>query len=125
MAQDNQQLNQDILLLARLINSEAIGESYEGKLAVGNVVMNRVKSKEFPNTITEVIYQSGQFNGVGTQQFNQYPHADSIKAAIKAIEGNDITGGALFHVNLNKAHPKWAYTFKLTTKIGNHSFYKK
>lgn len=125
MIGEQKQLSKDIMLLARLINSEALGESYEGKLAVGNVVMNRVKSKEFPNTITDVVYQSGQFDGVGTKYFTQYPHTDSIKAAIEAIEGRDITKGALFHVNLNKANPKWAYTLTFTSRIGDHWFYKK
>jgi N-acetylmuramoyl-L-alanine amidase len=125
VVKDQQQLNKDIMLLAKLINSEALGEPYQGKLAVGNVVMNRVKSREFPNSITEVVYQKGQFDGVGTKYFNDYPHPDSIKAAIEAIEGKDITSGALFHVNLNKVNPKWAYTLTFTGRIGDHWFYKK
>lgn len=115
---------EDVELLTRLIQSEAIGEPYEGQVAVGAVVMNRVKSDQFPNTIKEVIYQKSQFSGVGGKLFNQELDESCKQAAIEALEGIDPTGGALYFCNPKICNPYWIKYFKCVKVIGNHSFYK-
>ena len=80
-------------LLARLVNGEARGESYEGQVAVAAVILNRVKSPKFPNTIASVIYQKGQFSCVTDGQFDVAIDEDSTvyKAAQEAMNGTDPT----------------------------------
>jgi len=90
---------EEIIQLAYLINGEARGESFRGKVAVGAVVLNRVKSPGFPNTIREVILQEGQFSCILDGQANLYPSQSCIEAAKAAILGYDPTGGALFFYN--------------------------
>lgn len=113
-------------LLARLINGEARGESYIGQVAVGAVVMNRVKSSKFPNTITGVIYQKGQFTCVTDGQFNKKidKAATVYKAAREAINGSDPTNGALFFYNAKTTRSKWLYTRPTLKVIGKHTFAK-
>lgn len=113
-------------LLARLINGEARGESYQGQVAVGAVVMNRVKSPEFPNTISGVIYQKGQFSCITDGQFNKAIDKNSTvyKAAKEAFNGADPTNGALFFYNPKTAKSKWLFSLKTVTTIGNHRFAK-
>ncbi len=113
-------------LLARLINGEARGESYEGQVAVGAVVLNRVESAEFPNTISGVIYQKGQFSCVTDGNFNKAIDPDSTvyKAAKEAMNGVDPTGGALFFYNPKTAKSDWLFTLETLTTIGNHRFSK-
>lgn len=111
-------------LLARLINGEARGESYKGQVAVGAVVLNRVKSSQFPNTIPAVIYQKGQFSCVTDGQFNKAISKDSTvyKAAKEAISGVDPTNGALYFYNPKTAKSKWLFSLKTVATIGNHRF---
>lgn len=113
-------------LLARLINGEARGEPYLGQVAVGAVVMNRVKSAEFPNTISGVIYQKGQFSCVTDGQFDKAIDKNSTvyKAAREALNGADPTNGALFFYNPKTAKSQWLYSLKTTTTIGRHRFAK-
>ena len=113
-------------LLARLINGEARGESYTGQVAVGAVVLNRVESPEFPNTISGVIYQKGQFSCVTDGNFNKAIKKDSTvyKAAKDAMNGVDPTGGALFFYNPKTAKSDWLFTLETVTTIGNHRFAK-
>ncbi len=113
-------------LLARLINGEARGESYEGQVAVGAVVMNRVKSPQFPNTIAGVIYQKGQFSCVTDGQFDKPISKDSTvyKAAQEALNGADPTNGALYFYNPKTAKSKWLFSLKTVATIGNHRFAK-
>ena len=113
-------------LLARLINGEARGEPYLGQVAVGAVVMNRVKSAEFPNTISGVIYQKGQFSCVTDGQFNKAIDKNSTvyKAAREALNGADPTNGALFFYNPKTAKSSWLYSLKTITTIGSHRFAK-
>lgn len=111
-------------LLARLINGEARGEPYQGQVAVGAVILNRVKSAKFPNTIAGVIYQKGQFSCVADGQFDVAIDENSTvyKAAEEAMNGADPTNGALYFYNPSKTKSKWLFSLKTTTTIGKHVF---
>lgn len=111
-------------LLARLINGEARGEPYNGQVAVGAVILNRVKSPNFPNTIAGVIYQKGQFSCVTDGQFDVAIDENSTvyKAAEEAMNGSDPTNGALYFYNPSKTKSKWLFSLKTTTTIGKHVF---
>ena len=111
-------------LLARLINGEARGESYIGQVAVGAVIMNRVKDPSFPNTIAGVIYQKGQFSCITDGQFDVAIDEDSTvyKAAEDAMNGVDPTNGALYFYNPSKTKSKWLFSLKTETTIGKHVF---
>lgn len=112
----------DVYLLARLISAEARGEPYEGQVAVGAVVLNRVKHPSFPNSISGVIYQQGAFTCMTDGQFNQ-PVADSAYSAARdAISGWDPTGGAIYYFNPATATSKWIWTRPLLLTIGKHRF---
>ena len=116
----------DIQLMARAINGEARGEPYEGQVAVGAVILNRVKSSQFPNTIAGVIYQSGAFTAVADGQINQPIAEDSTvyKAAQDAMNGWDPTGGCIYYFNPNTATNKWIWSRPLVKTIGKHRFCK-
>ena len=111
-------------LLARLINGEARGESYQGQVGVGAVILNRVNSSQFPNTISAVIYQKGQFSCVTDGQFDKKIEENSTvyKAAKEAISGADPTNGALYFYNPKTAKSKWLFSLKTVATIGNHRF---
>lgn len=116
----------DIQLMARAINGEARGEAYEGQVAVGAVILNRVKSSKFPNTIAGVIYQSGAFTAVADGQINQ-PIAENstvYKAAQDAMNGWDPTGGCIYYFNPNTATNKWIWSRPHVKTIGKHRFCK-
>ena len=112
----------DVQLLARLIYGEARGESYVGQVAVGAVVMNRIKSASFPNTMAGVIYQSYAFTAVDDGQINLTPNATAKKAAQDAMNGWDPTYGALYYYNPRTATSSWIFSRKTTVTIGNHVF---
>lgn len=109
-------------LLARLVHGEARGEPYKGKVAVAAVVLNRVKSPSFPNTIAGVIYQSGAFDAVSDGQINLQPDSESIKAAKDALNGWDPTNGCLYYYNPRTATSKWMLSRPVLLTIGNHAF---
>lgn len=114
----------DVQLIARAINGEARGEPYEGQVAVGAVILNRVKSSQFPNTIAGVIYQSGAFTAVADGQIN-VPIAEGstvVKAAQDALNGWDPTGGAIYYFNPATATNKWIWSRPLIKTIGKHRF---
>ena len=116
----------DIQLMARAINGEARGEPYEGQVAVGAVILNRVKSSKFPNTIAGVIYQSSAFTAVADGQINQ-PIAENstvYKAAQDALNGWDPTGGALYYFNPDTATNAWIWSRPHVKTIGKHRFCK-
>ena len=117
----------DVQLIARAINGEARGEPYEGQVAVGAVILNRVKSSKFPNTIAGVIYQSGAFTAVSDGQINVPIASNStvVKAAQDALNGWDPTGGAIYYFNPNTATNKWIWSRPQIKTIGNHIFCKK
>lgn len=114
----------DIQLLARLIYGEARGESYVGQVAVGAVVLNRVKSSSFPNTISGVIYQRYAFTAVDDGQINLTPDATAKKAAQDAMNGWDPTYGAIYYYNPRTATSSWIFSRQTTITIGNHVFAK-
>ena len=112
----------DAALLARLISAEARGEPYSGQVAVGAVVLNRVKHPSFPNSISGVIYQRGAFSCLDDGQFDQ-PVADSAyKAAQDALGGWDPSGGAIYYFNPTTATSAWIWSRPLLTTIGKHRF---
>ena len=114
----------NVNLLARLIYGEARGEPYTGQVAVGAVVLNRVKSSSFPNTISGVIYQSGAFDVVSDGQINLTPNSTATKAAQDALNGWDPSYGAIYYFNPNTATNKWIWSRPMTVTIGNHRFCK-
>lgn len=116
----------DAQLLARAINGEARGEPYEGQVAVGAVILNRVKSPDFPNTIAGVIYQPGAFTAVADGQINVPidPNSTVYKAAQDALNGWDPTHGCIYYWNPATATSKWIWSRKIVTKIGKHNFAK-
>lgn len=110
-------------LLARIIHGEARGEPYLGKVAVGAVVINRVLNPRFPETITEVIYDQGQFSPVQDGSYRMQPDSASRQAAREALDGKDPTGGALFFYNPDKATDRaWTQRREKIVTIGNHVF---
>lgn len=109
-------------LLGRLVHGEARGEPYVGKVAVAAVVLNRVKSPSFPNTISGVIYQSGAFDAVSDGQINLTPDEDSLRAARDALNGWDPTGGCLYYYNPATATNGWIWSRTVQLSIGKHNF---
>ena len=114
----------DLNLLSRIIYGEARGEPYSGQVAVGAVVMNRVQSSKFPNTIAGVIYQNGAFDAVRDGNFNLTPNSTAKKAAQDALNGWDPSYGAIYYFNPNTATNKWIWSRPVTVTIGNHRFCK-
>ena len=112
----------DLNLLARVIYGEARGEPYTGQVAVAAVVLNRVKSASFPNTIAGVIYQSGAFDCVADGQINLTPNATARNAAQDALNGWDPTYGCLYYYNPKTATNKWMLSRPVKLSIGNHAF---
>ena len=109
-------------LLGRLVHGEARGEPYVGKVAVAAVVLNRVKSPSFPNTISGVIYQAGAFDAVADGQINLTPDEDSLRAARDALNGWDPTGGCLYYYNPATATNGWIWSRTVQLSIGKHNF---
>lgn len=116
--------NNNTDLLARLIHGEARGEPYEGMVAVGAVVLNRVEDSRFPNTIAGVIYQKGAFDVVTDGQINLVPSNTAYKAARDALNGWDPSYGCIYYYNPATATSKWIWSRPLVVKIGNHNFCK-
>lgn len=116
----------DLQLMARAINGEARGEPYEGQVAVGAVILNRVSSSNFPNTIAGVIYEKGAFTAVSDGQINVPIDESStvVKAAQDALNGWDPTHGALYYFNPNTATNGWIWSRQEIKTIGKHKFCK-
>ncbi|MGE5593389.1 MAG: cell wall hydrolase [Betaproteobacteria bacterium] len=116
------------LLLARLIRAEAEAEPFEGQVAVGAVVLNRVESPDYPDTITDVIYQVDQgyvqFTPVANGTINLPPTEQAIEAADRALAGEDPSLGAVGFYNPSKSYDPWVRTRPVTAFIGNHVFFK-
>lgn len=112
----------DLDLLARCVYAEARGESYVGQVAVAAVILNRVESPDFPNTIAGVIYQPWAFTAVNDGQINLSPNQTAYNAARDALNGWDPTYGALYYYNAKTATNKWIYNKTTTVTIGNHVF---
>ena len=114
----------DINLLSKLIYAEARGEPYKGQVAVGAVVLNRVASSSFPNTVSGVIYQSGAFSVVSDGQINMEPNSTARKAAQDAINGWDPTYGCIYYFNPSTATSSWIWSRPQVLTIGKHIFCK-
>ena len=115
-------ISADHRLLSKLVYAEARGESYKGQVAVAAVVLNRVESSSFPNTISGVIYQSGAFSCVSNGSINNTPDSTAIRAALDALNGWDPTGGCLYYYNPSATSDEWIRTRTVKTVIGNHYF---
>lgn len=113
----------EVSLLARLVEAEAGNESYTGKVAVAQVVLNRVDSSSFPDSISQVIYQPGQFSPVSNGMINKAAKADSVKAAQEAIN-NRVNDGSLYFYNPATATSRWLDGLSTVKVIGNHVFKK-
>ncbi len=109
-------------LLARLISAEARGEPYEGQVAVGAVVLNRVGHPSFPNSIAEVIYQPGAFSCLDDGQFDEPVAESAYRAAQDAVNGWDPSYGAIYYFNPSTATSKWIWSRPLIVNIGKHRF---
>lgn len=114
--------NNDLYLLSCCIYGEARGESYTGKVAVAAVVLNRVDSSRFPNSISGVIYQKGAFTCVDDGQINLGTNDECTRAAQDALNGWDPTGGALYYFNPKTATSKWIWSRPQLVTIGKHIF---
>ena len=116
--------NNNVNLLARAISGEARGEPYEGQVAVGAVILNRVNSSKFPNTLAGVIYQAGAFDSVKDGQINMEPTSGALKAAQDALSGWDPTGGCIYFFNPATSTSKWIWSRPIVRTIGKHCFAK-
>ncbi len=114
--------NSDLYLLAKCIYAEARGDSYTGQVAVGAVVLNRVASSQFPNTVSGVIYQRHAFTAVSDGQINLTPDQTAMNAAQDAMNGWDPTYGCLYYYNPAVATSSWIFSRKTVTTIGKHIF---
>jgi len=112
----------ELSLLARLVSGEARGEPYIGQVAVAAVVLNRVRSDAFPDTISGVIFQPGAFDAVWDGQFDMEPTASCIRAARDAMNGWDPTGGCTYYYNPSTATNEWIWTRAVQLTIGRHAF---
>lgn len=112
----------DIYLLAKTIHAEARGEPYIGQVAVGAVVLNRVRSSSFPNTISGVVYQPWAFTAVHDGQINLEPNDSAMRAAKDAMNGWDPTNGCLYYFNPATATSKWIWSREVKLTIGKHKF---
>ena len=116
------QSSSDLYLLAKTVYAEARGEPYEGQVAVAAVILNRVESPDFPNTIAEVVYQPWAFTAVHDGQINLEPNETAYSAARDAMNGWDPTYGCLYYYNASTATSKWIYSRQVVITIGKHVF---
>ncbi|NLK98298.1 spore cortex-lytic enzyme [Defluviitalea saccharophila] len=117
--------DKDVRLMAAAIHGEGRGEPYIGQVAIGAVILNRVRHSSFPNSIAGVVYQPGAFDAVSDGQINLEPDESSLKAARDALNGWDPTGGAIYYWNPATAKSKWIWSIPITKRIGKHVFGKK
>ncbi|MBM7555984.1 cell wall hydrolase [Halanaerobacter jeridensis] len=125
-ASKNVEKNDDnVYWLAKAIHAEARGEPFKGKIAVGAVILNRVNSSQFPDTVYGVIYQEGQFSSVKDGQIKLKPDQEAYKAAEKALAGEDPSQNAMYFYNPIIAKTMWWLTTReKTVQIGKHVFAK-
>ena len=112
----------DVDLLAKIISAESRGEPYQGQVAVGAVILNRIEHPSFPNTLAGVIYQPGAFSCLYDGGVNAAVADSAYRAARDAINGNDPSGGAVYYYNPAKSTNKWIFSRPVITVIGNHRF---
>lgn len=116
--------NSNLYLISQVIYGEARGEPYEGQVAVGAVLLNRVSDSRFPNTVAGVVYQPGAFTCVSDGQINLTPNSTAQKAAQDAVNGWDPTHGCVYYFNPNTATSSWIWSRPQTITIGKHIFCK-
>lgn len=116
--------SKDLDLIARCIYGEARGEPYEGQVAIGAVILNRVADSRFPNSVASVIYQPGAFDAVSDGQINLTPNDTAYRAARDALNGWDPTYGCIYYYNPATATSKWIWSRPIVIKIGRHNFAK-
>ncbi|OAB28347.1 spore cortex-lytic enzyme [Paenibacillus macquariensis subsp. defensor] len=109
-------------IMARTIYSESRGESYTGQVAVGAVVMNRIQSNQFPNTIKGVVFEKGAFTAVDDGQYWLTPNRTAYLAALDAVRGWDPSKNSLYYFNPDTATSAWIWTRPQNLKIGKHIF---
>lgn len=114
--------NYEVDLLARLVRAEAESEPYTGKVAVAEVVLNRLNSPQFPNTIEGVIYAKNQFTPVSNGSINRKADSESVQAVYEALKGTNYTNGALFFYDPVYATSRWLDSRPTATVIGGHTF---
>ncbi len=114
--------SREVNLLAACIHGEARGEPYSGQVAIGAVILNRVRSSKFPSSIAGVIYQSGAFDAVSDGQINLPPGDTATRAARDAMNGWDPTGGCLYYYNPATATNRWMLSKPVSVRIGKHVF---
>ena len=119
---NTQYSNSDVELLAKVISAEARGESYEGQVAVGAVILNRVKHPSFPDSISGVVYQKGAFSCVNDSNWYAAVADSSKRAAIDALNGWDPSGGAVYYFNASKTSDSFMHSRQVIKTIGNHKF---
>ncbi|MBE0067629.1 cell wall hydrolase [Thermoanaerobacterium thermosaccharolyticum] len=114
----------DVLLLAKLIQAEGEGEPMIGKVAIGAIVVNRVQNPNFPNSVSEVIFEPGQFESVTNNRIFNIENIDEecLISALKALEGEDPTDGSLYFYNRYTATSDWIKSKKVSVAIGKHNF---
>lgn len=112
----------DLQLMANAVYGEARGEPYEGQVAVAAVILNRLESPDFPNTISEIIFQPGAFTAVADGQIWLTPNERAKQAVIDAMNGWDPSENALFYFNPNTATSSWIWTRAQIKQIGEHIF---
>ena len=112
----------DLYLIAKAIHAEGRGEPYVGQVAIGAVIINRIRSSSFPNTVAGVIYQKNAFTAVNDGQINLSPNDTAMRAAQDAINGWDPTGGAIYYYNPAIATSSWIFSRKTVAVIGKHVF---
>lgn len=114
----------DVELLGKVISAEARGESYEGQVAVGAVILNRVKHPSFPDSLSGVVYQKGAFSCVNDSNWYQPVSETSKRAAIDALNGWDPSGGAIYYFNPAKTNDAFMHSRPVVKVIGSHKFCK-
>ena len=112
----------DLYLLSRIISAEARGEPYSGQVAVGAVILNRMKHPSFPNTMSGVIYQPGAFSALDDGQFDKPISDTSRRAAQDALNGVNPIGGAIYYYNPKTATNQWIRSRPIIKTIGKHVF---
>ncbi|WP_397537650.1 spore cortex-lytic enzyme [Rummeliibacillus pycnus] len=113
---------QDLKLMANAVYGEARGEPYEGQVAVAAVILNRLDSPDFPNTISGIIFQPRAFTAVADGQIWLTPNKQAMEAVIDAMNGWDPSQHALYYFNPKTATSQWIWTRKQITQIGEHIF---
>ncbi|MGP4079628.1 cell wall hydrolase [Pseudalkalibacillus sp. R45] len=114
----------EIQMMAQMVHGEARGESFEGKVAVAAVIMNRLDSSKFPNDVKNVLFQDRAFTAIADGQYNTTPDAEAYKAVYSAISGWDPSLGSTFYFNPNTATSDWIWSREQIVQIGKHIFAK-